>query len=177
MHANVEEKVDHAIRHVEDLYRSVTGETAPPRTEDGAIPPEREPAQYVEEQMERLASALGTLSSTELVWARGELSAPISVWEDDDRYLVYVDLPGVPRDRVHVSIRGEHVEIIAQRVDLLDRSSSARLHWAERAGRRFRRLVPLPRGAQAHEIRAEMRDGVLELRIPRAPYARVIPIS
>ncbi len=177
MNANAEEKVDRAIRQVEDLYRSVTGEPAPESEERATIPPERDPAQYVEEQMERLVSALSAFSGGEVVRAGGELCAPVSVWEDDERYLVCVDLPGVPRDRVHVTLHRSHLEIIAERADPLDRSPSAQLCWAERAGRRFRRVVPLPDGAQHAEIRGEMRDGVLQLRIPRAPAARAVPIS
>jgi hypothetical protein len=49
--------IDETLRQLEDLYRRITGgDFRPPQTT--AIPAEREPVAYVEEQLERLVSAL-----------------------------------------------------------------------------------------------------------------------
>src|SRR5512142_2958619 len=53
--------LDETIGRVEHLYRAVTGRDAPPsESVYSPIPVERDPAEYVEEQMTRLLDLLGT---------------------------------------------------------------------------------------------------------------------
>lgn len=180
MSANIEENVESAIRQVERLYERVTGQSAPPTGEApyAEIPAEHDPARYVEQQMERLLTALGTARTPEVqeetppAWV-----PPVSIWAAPDRYLICVDLPGVPRPSIQIALQEGALEITGERPAPLDGTQGAELRWAERPGGRFRRIVALPPGANAAEMRASMAQGVLEILLPRAAGPRAIPIG
>src|SRR5689334_15318867 len=88
--------IDDAIQQVERLYRTVTGKDAPATEPPYAtIPPESDPTRYVEEQVERLMTALGQLPGTTPrmpTW-----TPPLSVWENAREIAICIELPGVPR--------------------------------------------------------------------------------
>ena len=75
------EQIDSVIGNIEQLYRSVTGREAPPvgETPYSPIPPEKDPHQHVEEQLERL---LGLLAAVPGKWSRKVWAPSISVWEN-----------------------------------------------------------------------------------------------
>lgn len=183
MNPNVDDPVERAIHQVERLYERVTGHAAPV-VSDGPyaqIPAERDPAQYVEEQMERLARALGGVS--EVASAAPEpqrvtaqpWSPPVSVWETEDRFLICVDLPGVPRANLSIAIAAGMIDISGTRPAPLD--GGAELRWTERLGGRFARSIPLPPGGIASEMRAELEQGVLHITVPRSRAPRPVPLS
>jgi HSP20 family protein len=181
-----EDQVESAISSVERLYERVTGQTAPSTGERpyAEIPAERDPAQYVEEQMERLASALGAFERTASVQpAQGmqpvstSWMPPVSVWEATDHYLVCVDLPGVARAGLKVSLAAGRIEVVGERPPPINGVSGAQLRWTERPGGTFRRLIGLPPDAQVGDLRAEVKNGVLEVRVPRDASPRPIPVT
>ncbi len=170
-----EDQVDNAIRHIEHLYAQVTGQPAPAPGDApyAAIPAERDPLQYVEEQMERLTHALGRATPAEPPQA---FVPAASMWEDADGYVVCVDLPGVPRSMLSISVSGSAIEITGERPR--PRSvSGAQLRWTERVGGPFRRVIALPPTASTSELRAELADGALSIRVPRSTEARTIAVT
>lgn len=171
-----EDHVDSAIRQVEQLYSQVTGQPAPEPGEApyAAIPAERNPVQYVEEQIERLAQALGGTSANEP--APPTFIPAASLWEDTEGYVVFVDLPGVPRASLSISVAGSAIEITGQRPPPRD-AAHAQLRWTERVGGAFRRLITLPPAASTSAMRAELADGTLCIRVPRETEARTIAVT
>lgn len=180
MSANIEENVESAIHQVERLYERVTGQAAP-APGDGPyaeIPAEHDPARYVEQQMERLMQALGGATAPET--QREEVATwapPVSIWAAPDRYLIFVDIPGVPRASLQLSLAEGAIEITGERPPPLDGTRGAELRWTERPGGRFRRIVALPPGTLGAEMRASVVQGVLEITVPRASAPRPVPIS
>lgn len=180
MSANIEENVESAIQQVERLYERVTGQAAPAPGEGpyAEIPAEHDPARYVEQQMERLMQALGAAPAQEILREEAPVWAPpVSIWAAQDRYLICVDIPGVPRASLQLSLTEGAVEITGERPPPLDGARGAELRWTERPGGRFRRVVALPPGAHGAEMRASVVQGVLEITVPRASAPRPVPIS
>jgi HSP20 family protein len=165
--------IESAIQQVERLYQSVVGQPPPPLGEEpyAGIPPEREPFQFVEEQIERLNQMLG--ATVERMNVRQPWTPAASFWETPDAYVLQVDLPGVPRGAVQVNVAGSSLEIVGERPAPAIESrpgagmGQARPRWSERVGGSFRRTVPLPGDADGSEVRASLRDGVLEVRLAR----------
>lgn len=160
-------ELDDSIKQVEQLYRSVTG-AEPPSGERpySPIPPEKDPNRHVEEQMDRLLQALGqprTMPMQGTPWV-----PPVTVFESPRETVILVELAGVPRDAVEVSVTPGLLTVAGQRpIPPLD-GSEYRLRIAERPLGPFRRVMALPPSAQVNELGAQMRDGLLEIRIPRA---------
>ncbi len=163
--------IDEAITQVERLYRSITGREAPSTEPPYApIPPEREPHQYVELQLDRLIEALGP--------GRAEPSfAPaIGLQESAQELVVHVDLPGVPRDAIEVSVDSNALVVSGRRPRATNghengNGSAHRARREERSFGAFRRSIPLPTGVAPEQASALLRDGVLEIRVPRGTSA------
>lgn len=155
--------VEAVIEQVERLYRTITGRdpgSLEHRTH-AQIPPEVDPVRHVEEQLLRLLELLpgaGRAPRTD-----PPRTPPITVLEAPGELVIAVDLPGVAPGTVQVSVAGQELEVRGERPR--SRRTGA-LAWAEVRPGPFSRRLLLPPHAQVDAAQAELRDGVLELRIP-----------
>ena len=162
------ETIDGTIGQIESLYRTLTGREAPPVGEQpyATMPPERSPEEHVEEQLDRLAECLADFSGRSSPLARW--TPPIAVWQGANELLICIDLPGVPREAVKVRASHGLLEVSGERTARpADGSGQASLLYSEQARGTFRRVVPLPPEAVVDELQAHLREGVLEIRMPR----------
>ena len=102
---NIDDKIANTIREVERLYQSVTGSDVPPEGETAfaAIPPEVDPQRYVEAQVERLTQMLGS----DVNGAPRPLTTfapPLSVFDNERERVYRLDVPGVQRKDIEVSL-------------------------------------------------------------------------
>jgi HSP20 family protein len=149
--------VEEAIQNVEKLYQTVTGRPAPPpETVYAPIPAEKDPVEHVEEQLTRLLASLGQTEA--MSW-----TPPLSLWESENEYLFTFEVPGVARENVDVVIQGNFLTVRGQRRP----QDGVKMRLSERPMGPFRRTVPLPAGIKAGEPNAALRDGLLEVRIPK----------
>jgi HSP20 family protein len=160
-------EVDQAIRQVEQLYRSLTGSEPPAGDRPYApIPPERDPNRWIEEQMDRLMAALGR--SPQPTRAAAPWVPAVSIWESPRETVIVFELAGIARDGVEVSVSQNLLIVSGQRgAPELD-GGDYQLRAAERPLGPFRRVVALPPTAQVEQLSATMKDGLLEIRVPRA---------
>jgi HSP20 family protein len=164
---NETESIDTAIEQVERLYESVTGRDAPTLEEKpyATIPPERVPEEHVQEQVDRLIQTLAHFSGKPDV--EPEWKPQIALWEGKNEVRIVVDLPGVEKDAVRVAVSRGMLELTGTRPLRPIGEDSIKLRYAEHPYGKFRRTMPLPHGAKVEQLKAEMRAGVLELRIPK----------
>ncbi|HKD10597.1 MAG TPA: Hsp20/alpha crystallin family protein [Thermoanaerobaculia bacterium] len=156
-------EIDRTIDRMEQFYRSVTGRDAPPvDTGYAPIPAEKDPAEYVEKQLGRL---LQMLEGTPANASAPAWRPPMSVKEGDRQILIRIDLPGVPRDQVRVTTQGNVLTVSGERAQSDD--GELRLLWRERPSGPFRRTLWIPGGLGPSEPSAELKAGVLEIRITR----------
>jgi HSP20 family protein len=173
--------IDEAIGKVENLYRAVTGMNPPlSETSSSPIPVEKDPSKYVEEQVERLLTLLGPPQeeATIMAW-----TPPMSIWDNEKEFLVCVDLPGVTRKDVEITVNENLLTIGGRRP--LPTFNDHRLRASERPLGPFVRKVLLPptsrRAEASPQINAQLREGVLEIRISkegtRAEKPKPIPVN
>lgn len=164
------ESIDNAIDQVERLFRSVTGRDTPPVGDHpyATIPPEKNPQEHVQEQLDLLMEKLSELSGSPGVGS--QWTPPVSLWEGKTEMVVTLDVPGVPRDAIQVTVNRGLLEITgARQVRAPEEEGSFTLKYMEHPFGKFRRTLPLPVGARTEGLEARVRDGVLEIRIPRDP--------
>jgi len=155
-------KIDEAIEKVEELYQTVAGKPAPKsQTPHAPIPAEKDPSQYVEEQMKRLLSLLEQNGDGQVV----SQAPPLSLWESKDEILLCLELPSVTRDNLELSLQGNVLTVNAKRPD--PAKNGHRLRMTERPFGPYQRTVVLPAEARCGELKAQMKEGVLEIRIPK----------
>jgi HSP20 family molecular chaperone IbpA len=95
---------------------------------------------------------------------------PVDVVEDGSGITVYADLPGVPRDNLVLEVEADTLTI--QGTMNLPMSQGLDATHAEVAVPRFRRVFTLSRELDTGQLQAELKDGVLKLRIQKAEHAR-----
>jgi HSP20 family protein len=96
--------------------------------------------------------------------------APVNVREEAEAFLVEVELPGVPQDRVNVTVtHGTDLLVEAERPAGAERGA---WHRRERGTGRCRRLLRLPLPVEADRVEARLENGVLFLTLPKAAAGR-----
>ena len=78
------------------------------------------------------------------------------------------ELSGVPRESIKVLLRGNVLEVSGRRTPPQE-PAGTHYHRAEIYFGDFRRVVELPWAADAGKVEAVYRDGLLEVRLRRAP--------
>jgi len=90
------------------------------------------------------------------------------VKETKDAYIFKADLPGVKQDDLEISLTGNRLTINGKR-EYEERNEGETYHAFERAFGTFTRSFTLPEGADVDNVRADLKDGVLALVLPKKP--------
>lgn len=108
----------------------------------------------------------------------GDSEAPVADWvpavdiiEEKERFVLRADVPGVDPADIEVSMDAGVLSIAGQRARESG-SEDAGLQRVERVGGRFFRRFSLPDTADAENIKAHCRNGILEVSIPKVPEVR-----
>ncbi|MBN8509423.1 MAG: Hsp20/alpha crystallin family protein [Burkholderiales bacterium] len=103
------------------------------------------------------------------------LLPPVDVIEDATGITLYADLPGVPRDKLNLRVEGDQLSIEADLVLALPQGMEP--SHAEVQVSRYRRSFTLSSELDAEKVGAELSQGVLRVRIPKAEHAQPRRIS
>lgn len=105
------------------------------------------------------------------------LTPPVDVVEDSTGITLYADLPGVPRDALQVRVEADSLIIEGELALRIPEGMEA--SHAEVGLSRYRRVFALSKELDSERVSAELKQGVLKLRIPKAEHAqpRRIPVS
>lgn len=98
------------------------------------------------------------------------LLPPVDVIEDASGITLYADLPGVPRDKLHLRVEGDQLTIEAELLIALPQGMEP--SHAEVQHTRYRRAFTLSSELDAEQVGAELSQGVLRVRIPKAAHAQ-----
>ncbi|WP_010583356.1 Hsp20/alpha crystallin family protein [Schlesneria paludicola] len=95
--------------------------------------------------------------------------APIAMWEDADKVYLELDVPGVAKDTVDLTVHDGVLRITGERKT----PEGDRTYWAnERNYGTFGRTVALPKDVDADNIDAHLTDGVLQIVLSKRPEAQ-----
>lgn len=108
----------------------------------------------------------------------GATAPAVDISEDDGKYVVTAELPGVKSDDVHLEISGDLLTLSGEKRSEREEEKEERRYVERRFGR-FSRSFTLPANADPDRIRAKFADGVLTVEIPKSEEskARVISIG
>ena len=98
------------------------------------------------------------------------LTPAVDVIEDGNGITLYADLPGVSRDKLNLHVESDTLTIEAES-DLAVPAGLASQH-TEVGLARFRRVFTLSKELDTEKVLAELSQGVLKLRIPKAAHAQ-----
>lgn len=104
---------------------------------------------------------------------------PLEVKHKNGNFIVTAELPGLTKEEVKVEVVEESLVIEGERKRFKEEKGEE-FFRSERFYGKFYRSIPLPKGAKADLIKAELTNGVLEVIIPvleAKPNLRQIPIK
>jgi len=103
------------------------------------------------------------------------LTPPVDVIEDSAGITLYADLPGVSREKLGLHVASDTLTIDAE--SDLSVPQGLQSNHTEVGLARFRRVFTLSKELDTGKISAELAQGVLKLRIPKAEHAQPRRIS
>ena len=92
---------------------------------------------------------------------------PVDMYATKDDLVLTLELPGVSEKDVTVTITGDLLTVKGERRFEQQMKEQDLLH-VERTFGKFERLIQLPMAVQSDRVKASYRDGVLEIRLPKA---------
>jgi HSP20 family protein len=91
---------------------------------------------------------------------------PVNVFRKGDDFIVIAEVPGVRKSDLNLQIKGNTIRLAGTKS--VNFPEKAGVHRRERLAGRFDRAVTLPVEIAADGVKAEYRDGILALFLPRA---------
>lgn len=98
--------------------------------------------------------------------AGGIFAPDIEVKETKDAYVFKADLPGVREQDLEVSVTGNRLTVGGKREEE-ERREDDRYFAYERSYGSFSRSFALPEGADVESVKADLKDGVLNIIVPK----------
>ncbi len=100
----------------------------------------------------------------------GAFVPPFEVRESKDAYVFKADMPGVKEEDLEITAVGNRLTVSGKREsELQAQDESDTFYLYERSYGTFSRTFTLPEGVDTESIRAEMKNGVLTLVVPKRP--------
>ncbi|HLV00472.1 MAG TPA: Hsp20/alpha crystallin family protein [Acidobacteriota bacterium] len=103
------------------------------------------------------------------IW-QGSWRPAADIYETESDIHLDVELPGFQRDEIEISLDNGALTISGERK--MEEEKDRNYHRTERAYGRFQRTFQLPTTADDENVKAELKNGVLAITIPKRPEAR-----
>lgn len=110
--------------------------------------------------------AARTWRSVETEWAPA-----CDVEEDDNHYLLTLDMPGVQKDQIKLEVVENKLTISGERRHE-QKNKADGIWYSERRQGKFSRSFTLPAGFDADKVEANYQDGTLRVYVPKAESAK-----
>jgi HSP20 family protein len=131
----------------------------------------------VRQEMERLFDRFFEPRWDEFV-AVGEWAPKLDFSETKDAYVVKVEAPGVEQKDFNVTIQDQMLTLKGDKHKEKEEKDE-KYHRMERSWGAFTRTLALPAGVDTEKVAATFKDGVLTVKLPKAPGAKgtTIPVK
>jgi HSP20 family protein len=124
----------------------------------------------LQDDINRLFSSWNTTESSGVT---ADWIPSVDINELDDKFQLFVDVPGVDPKDVDITLEGGVLTITGERFPQAEKSGESVIRRrAERGSGRFYRRFLLPDTVDADSVKASGRNGVLEILIPKQAKAQ-----
>lgn len=100
---------------------------------------------------------------------------PLNVFRKGDDFVVITEVPGIKNTDLEVQVKGNTIRVSGTKS--VSYPEKVSLHRRERVAGRFDRTMTLPVEIDGEGVKAECRDGILALFLPRAERDKPKSIS
>jgi len=95
----------------------------------------------------------------------------LDLYEDKENLFVRIELPGMKKEEIEVSLHDGSLSIAGERKSE-EKFKDAEVYRAERFFGRFQRTVTLPSPVAMDKVKAQYKDGVLTITLPKTEEAK-----
>lgn len=95
----------------------------------------------------------------------------VDMYEDDKEIIVKAEIPGVEPKDVDITVTADSISLKGELKEETERREDGYIR-AERRFGQFYRTLPLPAEVKPEEAQATFKNGVLEVRMPKAQVGR-----
>jgi HSP20 family protein len=95
----------------------------------------------------------------------------VDISEDDREYLIKAELPGIEKDQFKVTVE-DGILLISGERETEKENNTRKYHRVERSYGSFLRSFSLPDDADGAKIKAEFKNGVLNVHLPKSEAAK-----
>jgi len=118
-------------------------------------------------EMDRVFESTGSFSASPAPLSRW--NPAVNVYQDKDRFTVVVELPGLKKEEIEISLHDDTLTISGERKR---EESSEQEFLTERSYGKFQRSLTLPSAVDAEAVKANYKNGLLQVVLPKAEQTK-----
>ena len=132
----------------------------------------------IQDEMNRLFDDFFGRPLARTEWTEGVWSPTVDVSEDKDNMIIKAEMPGMKKEDVKISIQDNVLTLKGEKKQEKEEKDK-NYHRVERSYGSFCRSFQLPTSVKTDKIKANYRDGVLNITLPKTEEVKPkqIPIS
>ena len=111
--------------------------------------------------------------------ALGRNWAPaVDIYEDKDNIIVKAELPGIKKEDLSIDVKNNVLTLSGERKHEKE-TKKENFHRMERSYGKFSRSFTLPNSVKVEKVKAQYKDGILDISLPKTEKAKTkaIPIN
>ena len=124
----------------------------------------------LQDRMNRLFDDAGRTWRSDEPASTTTWSPAVDILETEGEIVVKAELPGMKKEDIDVSLHDGALSISGERTE--EKVENGEVYRSERFFGRFQRSVALPASVDATKIKAQYKDGVLTVTLPKAEEAK-----
>jgi HSP20 family protein len=96
----------------------------------------------------------------------GMWNPAVDLYEKDDHFIIKAELPGINKEDIKVDLKDRVLTLSGER-SYNNEVKEENYYRRERSFGKFQRAFTLPADVDAEKIKAEFKDGVLQIEVPK----------
>ncbi len=92
----------------------------------------------------------------------------VDIYENNDEILLHAEMPGVQKDQIAINIDNGNLTLSGLRT----LASDGATEWAEFGDVEYQRVFSVPQTIDVEKVKAELKDGMLALHLPKSEAAK-----
>ena len=108
--------------------------------------------------------------------AMGMWNPVVDLYEKDDHFMIKAELPGVDKNDIKIDLKDRLLTLSGERT-AENEIKEENYYRRERSYGKFQRAFALPADVDSDKIKAEFKDGVLQIEVPKPEEKKAKPVT